>query len=246
MKRRGRGKPSDPAVRANRCQRIKGPFNTLFKEVAAFWQRPLWRKKSWLRPRSPPSPRHVPRRGWWPSAPARPSPNGRSWSAPSGRKPDIPPLSPSPKGHIPLRSPPPAPAPGPGGMTLGKVRVLAESGAGFPVRPIAFTEGEGSLSSKKRSAAGQPVTGCPAALLDSLPRATLPLPHRGDPRHAICPSPPCPKGRRQRAAAFWKAREKLPRRPLLIPPAPGKRPPQTPVPGGRGGGFWPRRRRFGW
>lgn len=28
-------------------------------------------------------------------------------------------------------------------MTLGKVKVLAESGAGFPARPTAFTEGGG-------------------------------------------------------------------------------------------------------
>ena len=157
------------------------------------------------------------------------------------------------KGHPPLQSPPPAPAPGPGGMTLGRVRVLAESGAGFPARLTAFTEREGNPSSQKRSAAGHPVTGCPAALLGPLPRAILPLPHRGRPppmpsapRGPSTPHPPLSKkGRRQRAAAFLGRGDSRSAYPL-IPPAPGKRPPQTPVPGGRGGGFWPRRRRFGW
>lgn len=84
-------------------------------------------------------------------------------------------------------------------MTLGKVKVLAESGAGFPARLTASTEGEGSLSAQKRSAAGQPVTGCPAALLGSLPHAPSPSAQGQTPAHAVCPQ----RAKHPSSPPFW-------------------------------------------
>lgn len=73
-------------------------------------------------------------------------------------------------------------------MTLGRVRVLAESGAGFPARLTASTEGEGSLSSQKEERRRAPYYRLPDGAFGPFASRDPPPSAQGQtPAHAVCP-----------------------------------------------------------
>lgn len=73
-------------------------------------------------------------------------------------------------------------------MTLGKARVLEESGAGFPARPIAFTEGRGESFIPKKERRWATCHRLPGGAFGFFASCDPPPSAQGQtPAYAICP-----------------------------------------------------------